>query len=224
MLNENDIALVENYLEGKLSGKELESFLDLKEGDPDFAQYIAFRQKIGDAWTTAGDYLEAKQWVKESLQGQYQSKKTNLNRSSWYAMAAVILILLGVYLIVKFSSQTIDETPGFASKNNEIEVNMGVPIEHKASIDTLTSEPLLKGTINGTIYAITDTLSFSWESKKSFKNLIISRIENDSVIMRVPLNKDQFDYYLSPGALASGNYYWYLDKPKVKAFFKIENE
>lgn len=222
MLNENDIALVESHLEGKLSGEELDAFLAREQSDPDFAEYIAFRKKIGDAWTTAGDYLQAKQWVKESLEAK--TEKSAVGRTRWYALAAIIVILLGVYLIIKFSTQNLDDTPGFASGNNDVELHPGALIDPKTGIDTLDVKPILRGMINGTIYAITDTLAFSWESEKSFENLIISLEENDSIVMRLSLNKNQKSMSLPPASFKSGSYYWYLDKPKVKGYFKIVNE
>ncbi len=226
MINEHDIELVESYLEGKLEGKDLEAFKEREANDPEFARFIQVRIMIGDAWTSAADYLEAKQWVKETINNHVQTKSRFNNKTIWFSLAAIILILIGVFVIMKIATKNADDQPAYASDTTqvEIDINQSGPPDQKAGIDTVFTFPVLTGMINNETYTVSDSLVFTWESNVSYSELIIALQSNDSIINTEALDAGQTKFVLMAGLLKPGLYYWCLDKPLVKAYFIIVEE
>ena len=227
MVNEHDIELVESYLEGNLQGEELEAFLERQKSDPEFAQFIQVRMMIGDAWTGAADYLEAKKWVSDTIH-EHVRNKSRFNRNIlWYSLAALILVFIGIFVILEFSSRGIDDQPTLASDTTliELELNKTGPQDHKASIDSAFIEAVLITPVNNEVYSVTDSLNLIWEfTGFEYKELNICLSINDSSVFTILLEARQTEYLLRSGILMPGTYYWYLDKPVTKGDFEIISE
>lgn len=223
MINDTDIALVERYLEGRLVGDELKAFKQREADDPDFAHYIKVQELVEYTWTSAAEYSEVKQWVADSISHHKESKTRFGKRTIWLSLAAVILILFGVYAILKLGNQDANDQPAFASDTSNVELliqQTGQP-DQKAGIDTVFTYPILSGMINNEVSRSTDSLYFSWESNIDHKELFIALAGNDSIVLRTILENGQSSLILNPGSLKSGVYYWGLDNFNVKGHFSI---
>jgi len=225
MLKEHDIELVEQFLEGNLEGDELKSFKEREASDPEFARFIKVRLMIGDAWTSASNYIEAKQWVSSTIDKHIKVKSRVKRRNTWFSLAAMIIILLGVYIIMKFGFNSGDDQPSFASDTTLIEINQGIPQDEKANIDTVSYIPGLLAPPHNTSFPLTDSVEFKWEPGETVNFMLcICLAKNDSIVFTVPFENKETKYILEPGQLGAGEYYWYLDYPEYKGHFKIIGE
>ncbi len=94
----------------------------------------------------------------------------------------------------------------------------------KGGIDSLNSTVVLKGTIHGMIFNVSDSLAFSWDIESSYNKLIICHAYNDSVIMSIPVPDGSSGIILAPGSLNAGTYYWNVADSEAKGHFKVVNE
>ncbi|MEM8891153.1 MAG: hypothetical protein AAGD28_24460, partial [Bacteroidota bacterium] len=90
-MSQEELARIEAFHAGQLSGKELEDFLALYKSDPAFAEQV-------DLFQQAQDAIEAlvQQQFKDSFRQQYQSNTQNVKPlwSRWYVAAAAIIAIL----------------------------------------------------------------------------------------------------------------------------------
>lgn len=226
-MNEHDIELVERFLEGKLDDKELAEFQEKKKQDPEFARFVKVHKMIGDAWISAAHYQKSKRWVNETISDHLKRSPVRIRRNMYFSLAALVLALLSIFIIMKFSSRNTDDIPVIASDTTttQVELEMNVPPEHKASLDTLYAEPILISPVSDTVFSQNDSLPFTWQpSGTLFRILYIKLIENDSIVLTHELESGQGKLVLPPGKFGSGSYIWYLDIPVVKSHFKIVEE
>ncbi|MDT8394571.1 MAG: hypothetical protein RQ761_12060 [Bacteroidales bacterium] len=226
MINETDIELAEQYLEGSIEGENLRAFEERLEKEPDLRQFIETRQAIGKAWRGAGEYLEARKWVKNSIDAHVKQKSRSTNRTLWYSIAALIIVSFAIWGVMRLDNGRDEQKPLIAEDTSAIrlEVHPGTEREQKARLDTAKRAPALLSMIEGESSLTSDTITFKWKDGDAFKELFIARTENDSVVYTYNLKPGQHIYILLPGTLQSGSYYWYLDQPLVKGHFIIMEE
>ena len=101
-MSQEELARIEAYHAGQLSGKELEEFQALYKSDPSFAEQVDLFQQAQDAIEALGQ-----QQLKDAFRQQYQSNPQKVKPlwSRWYvAAAAVIAILIAILLFQNNSS------------------------------------------------------------------------------------------------------------------------
>ncbi len=98
MTDNNDIQLIENYLDGLLSGDELKTFEDRLNNDESFRVEFEQRKKLADLWRDAHEYQNTKQQIQNILKAEKRTIIHYLRDNYYlYGVAASFLILFGIY-------------------------------------------------------------------------------------------------------------------------------
>ena len=102
-MSQEELARIEAYHAGQLSGKELEDFLALYKSDPAFAEQVDLFQQAQDAIEALGQ-----QQLKDAFRQQYQSNTQKVKPlwSRWYVAAAAAIALLLIFFLVRNNSST----------------------------------------------------------------------------------------------------------------------
>ena len=111
-MSQEELARIEAYHAGQLSGKELEEFQALYKSDPSFAEQV-------DLFQTAQDAIEAlgQEELKASFRQQYQSNPPKVKPlwSKWYVAAAAVIALLLLFFFIRNNSSSATPEELYAS-------------------------------------------------------------------------------------------------------------
>ncbi|MBM78149.1 MAG: hypothetical protein CL846_06675 [Crocinitomicaceae bacterium] len=133
MINENDIELIDNYLEGKLSSVEIEAFEKRLIKDVDFKKEFDIISSIGDAFQKVDLKKELDQ-IEQQLNNENPYNIENSQNSiinfllyknrSFSIAAGFALLIFGGYFFYNFNSTT-------KSNNHNVNPVMGDGINDK---------------------------------------------------------------------------------------------
>ncbi|MDW3651289.1 MAG: tetratricopeptide repeat protein [Bacteroidia bacterium] len=111
-MSQEELARIEAYHAGSLSGKELEEFLALYKSDPAFAEQVELFQTAQDAIEALGQ-----QELKASFRQQYQSNPKKL-KPLWkraYLVAAAVITLLLIFFLFQDKAPSLNPSELYAS-------------------------------------------------------------------------------------------------------------
>ncbi len=95
---DKDIGLIEDYLDGKLHGKELDLFKQRLKSDTEFANQLQFRRKFPGLWNEADEYQKTRKEISQIIkQKKYPFYKTI--KHYVLPIAAIIILMFGIYWI-----------------------------------------------------------------------------------------------------------------------------
>ena len=98
MKTRNDFELIEAFFDDDLSLSEKEIFDEKLKNDPEFAKNFKFRKTIVEHLRKANNY----QKTKKNVAGILNARKTiSISSKTYFAIAASILILFGIFIIIK---------------------------------------------------------------------------------------------------------------------------
>jgi len=147
--------LIEDYIDGNLSPKEMKDFRERMAEDPELYKLYQIRQKLAESWNKADEYEAIRRNIADSIKSE-KSLMSSL-RKYYIPLAATIVILLSVYFGIKISQKNninenfaieelIDSTASDTlNQHNTIQLDF-IETEHKASVDSITNNGITNGT------------------------------------------------------------------------------
>lgn len=217
----NDKNLIEDFLDGKLSAVDEDSFRDRLKTDEEFAHLYNFRFKIAEDWQKATEYEQAKQQAKSLI----KSVKRKKNRIIIiYSLAASLTLLIAIPGIIFFNKQINNTANTTNNKEQGGEKRYKTHIElqeNKASINYLDTI-ILVSPVNNSIIRLNDSIIFKWTPPAdSIENLIIENRINGKIILDNKITKGMEIFGLPPSFLPVGEYSWYIKRLSTKGSFRI---
>ena len=207
----NDIDLIENFLDGKLSsGEEEELQLRLKS-DMEFAKLFRFRLKIRDDWERARQY-EA---INREVAGAIRQIKRKQRQIAVYAVAASLAFLVIVSGILSImgrqqgTAQKMAETKD-SMYNDEIELKMKKP-------DVYADSGIYNPENMGVQFSMCfetrdDSLFFSWQpALKTKTDLVIQWQKTKKEVFRKSVQPGSVRFTMYAKELPAGKMIWSLD-------------
>lgn len=241
--NENDIDLIERFLDGTLNEEELASFHSRVKEDPDFAGLVELRKEIQDLWIAANAYQEIEEEVRRSLKRStskslFQLKTlfpTSHQRILWmppvvFAIAASLVVLIGIALALTLTKgggkglnegdQTIvtqrDSILPLKSDNPEFKARLG-----NVTKDSLSGFHLLFP-IDGQAYHSADSITFIWSMPcDSATTFYITDQLSGKIVLQKAIEPEKTEFILPPNSLKSGTYSWFIGTEQVKREIQI---
>ncbi len=207
--SDNDIELIERFLEGTLKDLEKEAFLARVEAEPELAAAIAERKLLQESYTEATHKIELKKQIR-SVVGEEKRKASN-QRKIWLAAASlIVLATIGSFLIYNArnsgtENQYAKEQPSpdqaLQGKQNKMGEygNMDVVVR-KESVDDFFPDEF-------TPLKASDTICFKWPSSLNLRYLTIYNNKGE-LVKKVTIKKKVKEYVLLPGVLKPGVYFW----------------
>jgi hypothetical protein len=223
----NDTDLIESYLEGSLTDKELEAFTHRINTDEDFKQLVRKRKLIQLSYLEATERNKLKTQIRSIVTNE---KRKSANQRRMYLIAASLIAVMGIASFFVMQTKH-NSTPDLANQeinpgDDEVISSNDNKIIEYGSADTFTKQPD-KPTISflppeGAIFRKTDTIWF-FPPIATAENQLFITDKSGNIIKKVTLKPTQPDYKVLPDVLKPGTYIWYLSQDKtIKHSFKIE--
>ncbi len=210
---ENDIELIEQYIDNVLECKELSGFEERLKNDEEFAKLYNFRIKVAANWNKAEEYKEIKKEIKDSLQSKSIKPKFKLNRY-WAAAVVTVLVLIPSAVIVN----KIQNNRKANSEVFELQIN-DPSFENAAHYFDASFQQIIPE--NKQTFSVDDEVSFEWNSSLNVRTAIIIRDANtNSMVYRFPIKSNIKEYQLRVN-LEPGNYKWELEGFDGEQMFSV---
>jgi hypothetical protein len=223
----NDTDLIESYLEGSLTDKELEAFSYRIKTDEYFKNLVRKRKLIQLSYIEATDRNKLKNQIRSVIDDE-KYKSVNQRRQYFLAASLFSILIISSYFVNKLKDTSTDNlvnqeiSPG----TNEAITGNDNKIVEFGSADTFDKQPG-KPPISflppeGAIFLKTDTIWF-FPPNATAENQLFITDKSGNIVKKVTLNPTQPDYKILPDVLKPGTYIWYLSQDKTKKHsFKIE--
>ncbi|MFZ4546140.1 MAG: hypothetical protein ACOYN4_01825 [Bacteroidales bacterium] len=223
----NDINLIESYLEGSLTGKELADFNERIQSDSAFNNLFDQRKLIQESYIEATERNKLKKQIRSIVTNE---KRKSSNQRRKYLIAASLISIMGIASFFLMQTKH-TSTPDLAKQ----EINYGTDevisgnenrIVEYGSADTFNKQPD-KPPISflppeGAIFRKTDTIWF-FPPNATAENQLFITDKTGNIVKKVTLKPTQPDYRVLPDVLKPGTYIWYLSQDKtIKHSFKIK--
>lgn len=233
--DENDIDLIERFLDGSLNEPELIEFHKRVEMDPDFANLLELRKKLPDLWQKANLYEEIQGEVRRSITMSLHHRIFQLHPAV-YAIAASVIVLVGIgiaFILWKGGGDGLNQNNQVVVKQSDSILQLQTEMPgSKAKLDTVTKHEytgtrlILLYPPDGMIYHYSDTVTFKWSIPgDSVSTFYVADKLNGDVLIKKRVNpyKPEPTGYLLPGkSLKPGTYIWYVDTNRVQREIRIE--
>lgn len=226
--------LIEKYLEGGLTEKEKEAFLEQLETDPELLRLFQFRKGLAKNWNKDEAYNKTKVWVSSAIkEAKDQKRKT---RQRVILMAASILILASLGSIWLFSriggpSDSIKDkyrAETFDSLQEDEQLKFLNGPSYAKVADVYINENgihLLYPTDLDSIIMKKDKLIFSWSPPLSGSGTLSVMDKNRQVLYSEELEEGDSLHIPTIGLeLLPGIYYWYISDTTALPFFIVKDE
>jgi hypothetical protein len=218
----NDIILIEEYLDGKLGKKEKEQFLQRLETDAVFAKLYRFRLKIRDDWQKARQY----ETTQREVAGAIRSAKNKKRRTVIYAVAAslaFLVVISGIFTVINRQPEParIAETETDSSGVQEFEPQIKEPGIYADSGRYVPDEVMKEISLSFEIQ--NDSLVFTWKPALIIEtDFVILEQETEKEILRKSLQPEAEKMVLHRNELPAGKMVWFLDGFVVRDSFELK--
>jgi len=220
--NNNDILLIEDYLDGKLNKTASKAFEKRLKNDPELAELYSFRLKIRGDWQKARQY-EA---IKQEVAGAIRSAKNKKRHTIIYAVAAslaFLIVISGIFTIINRQQKPakIAETKTDSSGVHEFEPQIKEPGIY-ADSGRLEPDELMEE-ISLRFEKQNDSLVFTWQpALENETDLVIFLHETEQEVLRRSLQPESEKVVLHRNELPAGKMVWYLENCSKKDNFEIQ--
>jgi hypothetical protein len=218
----NDIILIEEYLDGKLGKKEKEQFLKRLEIDAVFAKLYRFRLKIRDDWQKARQY-EA---INRDVAGAIKQTKSRQRKNVLFAVAAslaFLVVISGVFSLMNRQPEpaSIAETETDSTWIEQMEPQTKEPGIYGDSgrfgPDAVIEELSLS------FEKQNDSLVFFWQPALITEtDLVILEQQTEKEILRRTLQPESEKMVLHRDELPAGKMVWFPDGFVVRDSFELK--
>ena len=223
-VNEKDILLIENYLDGTLEAEAIIAFDERIKTDENFARALESRKAMPGLLQKASDYKVVREEVKLELD-QYNPKKTQINKVMVYSIAASVILLAGIFIVLKFTvfspndsstimAESVDSTEQLSKMDEPVEYgnkairNVGI---------------LLVSPIDDKVIPKANHMTFVWTTKRTDSAmLIIFENERKSILIEQMVLLSNKKLEIRDLDLRTGGYSWYIDHKITVASFYVE--
>jgi anti-sigma-K factor RskA len=217
----NDIVLIEDYLDGKLSETEKEQFLQRLETDAEFAKLYRFRLKIRD------DLLKVRQYesIKQEVVGAIKQTKSKQRKTVLYAVAASLVFLVVISGVFSLMNRQPEPASIAETETDSTWIEQMEPQTKEPGIygDSGTFEPdAVIEEISLSFEKQNDSLVFFWQpALMTETDLVILEQETEKEILRRSLQSESEKMVLHRDELPAGKLVWYLESFQKRDSFEI---
>ncbi len=222
MINSTDIQLLENYIDGLLSEKELKALETRLKKDAALKKELEQRKKIAALWQESNEYQKTKQQIGNIL--KTENKVTiGFFRNNYYLMgiAASFLLLFAVYwfLIRQHNNSSPDFNDQMAVAGDTLIMQQEAPRKYANIAYTIQ----LKAPVNNQTIDNNKPVVFHWKNSGTgqIMTLVIKDSASVKTVLRQTINSSDSLFTLKQGMLKPGNYKWFINDSLNREFFII---
>lgn len=230
-MNDRDIKLIEEYIEGRLHGEALLSFEKRIGADESLAKEYNLRIKLTKLWVDADDYSTTKIQIGEILHKEKVSF-SRANRFYILSIAASIIILAGVYLLLFHENNTdlngtgnqfADVHDSLSNKEDTIVFQYDEP-DKLATIDSVARDIELLFPVSGEVINKLEPITFKWKSDSNLNDTLFICNETDrKILLKLKIKLSDTTYTIKYPQFTEGKYLWYIsDSANYENFIVIK--
>lgn len=213
--NQNNIDLIEQFLDGLLSMEEQNNFNVRLETDQEFAALYRFRIKIREDLLKAKQYEKAGNLVSGTIKRYERKKRLN----TIYAIAAGLVLLIaihGVFTIVNKQEQNnLAETD--STQTEVFEPQIKEPESYANQGQYVPDALILSATQTN------DSVIFQWKPALSeTAKLVVLKQANGDELINTEISPDTQQKTISTDKLSTGKIIWYIEGFAVRDSFEIK--
>lgn len=219
--NEKDMQLIEEYLDGDLSEKDAEAFKIRLKGDEDFARAFELRKKMPTLMKDALEFETTREEVRAAIQ-QEKMLLFGFNRN-WIYAAATIVILIGLFIVIKFTN-TNEAGPGtqMAEENPKETLKIDEPRNYAKLNDLERNVEIVSPIKFQTIKQGSDVI-LKWHSESlGTAKIVVSKFDQDEILFFTEIVLSDHEFVLPDKNLEPGKYTWYINDTILSGSFKVE--
>ena len=230
-MKKKDIQLIEDYIDGRLTGEELISFELMLTTDDSFAEAYRERKKLAQLWNEAREYQGTKKIVEDALrktkQGFFIAYRYHL-----LTVAASVTIILGGYFLLRNEggdsqnglNEPLSNMESQTNDTNTIHFKVDEP-NHLAAIDTVKATARLIHPVAGEFYGRNEPITFRWATDHDQVDTLFIRSDSESAVLSKTLVKLlDTAYTMKYPQLRKGQYNWNLASIDQIGKFSITDE
>jgi hypothetical protein len=220
--NNNDILLIEDYLDGKMDESEKEAFEARLKNEPELANLYSLLMKIRDDWQKARQY----ETTQREVAGAIRSAKNKKRRTVIYAVAAslaFLVVISGIFTVINRQPEParIAETETDSSGVQEFEPQIKEPGIYADSGRYVPDEVMKEISLSFEIQ--NDSLVFTWKPALIIEtDFVILEQETEKEILRKSLQPEAEKMVLHRNELPAGKMVWFLDGFVVRDSFELK--
>ena len=230
-MNDKDINLIEEYIEGKLTGEILSIFEDRLKTDKVLAKEYKQRLKLAKLWIDAEEYQNTKSEIGKLIQKE-KSRRFFNNRFYMLSIAASIIILISMYFLLFHENNTnnngqlnqfADVDDSVSNKENTIIFQYDEP-DKLATIDSVPGNIQLLFPIGGETIYKSEPIIFKWKSdSKLIDTLYVCNKLDKKILLKSKIMLSDTTYTIKYPQLTEGKYLWYISaSSNFEEFIVIE--
>ncbi len=210
----NDIELIEQYIDGELTTDEKKDFNRRLESDSSFAKLYRFRLKIKTDLQKAEQYRQVSNKIADSVKRVKQKQ----HRKIGYAIAATVALLIAIpgFLTITKQQDNINIAKTDSTKTELLAPKIKQPKNYANTGKYVASNMILTTKIKN------DSIIFSWQPPVEKRTVLIIRKPNDSEVFRQEIKQGTKQVTLKSSNLPKGKLIWHIDGYEIKDSFSIK--
>jgi len=219
-VNEKDIVLMEDYLDGSLSVSEQAAFNKRLGTDKAFAKTFELRKSMPGFFKDAEEMESVRLEVGTAIQ-QEKAMIFGINRYWVFSAAASILILIAVFITLQFAENKngdtgqmakteardqleTDEPPNYANKKIVVDIELISPVEMQ-------------------VFQVGQPIRLQWKSLLTYQaEILITTSSFDKIDYRQSVRLSDTFFDVPGNKLKPGTYRWCLMDTIYNGSFRIE--
>jgi hypothetical protein len=217
----NDIILIEDYLDGKLNEKEKMQFQRRLESDPELAKLYNFRLQIKDDWQRAQQYVDTKQQVASTIHKVKHEKR----RKIIYTVAASLALLIVISGVFTLLNRSYKPSQMAGTKSDTLNEKSYQPQIKEPESYADSGHYYREGVpekLSLSFSVENDSLIFMWQPslKKELKLVIVSS-KNEKELFTKQLPPFSRQMVIHRKELPAGKMIWYIEGFAERDTFKL---
>lgn len=230
-MNEKDLNLIEDYIEGRLDGEMLLLFENRLKTDELLQKEYDQRLKLAILWVDAKEYETTKSEIAKLIQKEKSNRFSN-NRFYILSIAASIIILISMYFLLFHENnanqngqgnQFADIKDSISNKEDVIVFQYDEPVK-LATIDSVIGDIQLLFPILGENIIKSEPITFHWKSDSNLiDTLFVCNSSDKKVLLKLKILLSDTTYTIKYPQFTEGKYMWYIsDSTTFEEFILIK--
>lgn len=218
--NEKDMQLIEEYLDGNLSKEEVDTFRQRLKNDEDFARAFELRKKMPALMKDALEFETTREEVRAAIQ-QEKTLIYGFNRN-WIYAAATIVILIGLFIVVKFTN-TNDGDPGtqMAEDSQNETLKIDNPTNY-AKFTEIERNVEIVSPIEFQAFQQGKNVILKWQSESlGTAQIAVLKFGQEEILFFTEIVLSDREFVLPNKNLEPGKYIWYINDTVLSGSFKV---
>jgi len=222
-----DIELIQKYLDGKLTGPELQAFNYRLEDDREFARKFRIRKAFPTLLPGESQYRQSVKNQQEAVEINQKSVHSWFSKKTWWILSLAGFVIISSLLFILFrirnNDHIVPENPTDTSSGPlRLLDRFQVITQEKSSAHEADDALVLISPAIDESFSRNAEIVFTWKQKTdSLTNFFIRSEISHKMLWWRGIKPGIREYKLPPRTFLPGKYYWYVGSREIRRTFII---